>query len=192
MLRPIADALHHAHLSGVVHRDVKPENILLHRGGRAVLVDFGLALDPDEGKIRCAARPVVGTPLTMSPEQARGELVGPASDQFSLGTTLYHKLTGTWPFRGRTVPDVLRAIQLDAPLDPRRSNPGIPGPLSEVVLRCLEKDAAARFASMEELGSALDRALRPRVRLLRPPRTRRRRAISAAARGPRIHPEEIS
>ena len=178
-LRRIVDALGFAHEAGVVHRDVKPENVLLDRRGRTYLGDFGLALGPGEGAPRDAARPIVGTPLTMSPEQSRAESVGPASDIFSLGATLYQKLSGRWPFRGRTVIDVLHAIQHEDPEPLCSIAPGVPRSLEGIVSKCLEKSPERRFGSMVELGSALDRALGSGSH--RPARP-----------GPRIHPEEIS
>jgi len=189
-LRGVVDALEHAHALGVVHRDVKPENVLLDRRGRAFLADFGVAV---EARARHASAPVGGTPLTMSPEQARGERVGPASDLFSLGATLYRQLTGAWPFRGRTLADVLFAIQHEEPSAPRALAPHVPAALERVVLRCLEKDPAARFASMAALGQELDRFLAQRsffARLFSPLAGRSRRAASTQPRH-RIHPEEL-
>ncbi len=194
-LRGVVDALGRAHALGVVHRDVKPENVLLDRAGRAYLSDFGLALGPDEGRAR--VQPMAGTPLTMSPEQARGESVGPASDIFSLGVTLYRQLAGEWPFRGRTVADVLFAIRCEPPRPIRALEPAVPGALEAIVLRCLEKEPERRFRSMGELGEALDRFLerpsffaRLRARLDR--RRRRGRPIDLPFRSPRIHPEDLS
>jgi len=198
-LRPVVDALALAHARGIVHRDVKPENVLLDRAGRAYLTDFGLAFDPDEGPLPGApARPVAGTPLTMSPEQAAGVAVSPASDVFSLGSTLYRTLTGEWPFRGRTVSDVLHAILNHGARDPRALAPTIPRPLAAIVLRCLEKRPERRFGSMLELGDALDRFLAPRSVLARAGRLFLDRSDwgerreHSRFRGPRIHPEEIS
>jgi serine/threonine-protein kinase len=189
-LRPVAGALAFAHEHGIVHRDVKPENVLLDRRRRAYLTDFGLALDPDEGSPRSLARPVIGTPLTMSPEQARGEGGTPASDQFSFGVTFYRGLTGEWPFRGRTVPDVLHAIGADAPVAPRTLRPSVPRALDALVMKCLEKEPARRYASMTELGSALDRFSARNELLTRASSLFTR--SSSRVPGPRIHPEEVS
>ena len=192
-LRGVVDALGFAHEHGIVHRDVKPENVLLDRRGQAFLTDFGIALDPDEGASRDVARPVVGTPLTMSPEQARGEAVSPASDVFALGVTLYRQLTHEWPFRGRTVADVLHAIGHQAPRPPREVEPAVPRALEAIVLRCLEKERARRFGSMAELGRALDRFLARRSVFTRASALLRgRRRPQPNHPGPRIHPEEIS
>jgi serine/threonine protein kinase len=153
----VVDALAFTHQRGIVHRDVKPENILLDRRGRAYLADFGLALLPGEGPAR--ARPIAGTPLAMSPEQARGEELDLRSDLFSFGATLYQRLTGRWPFRGRTLADVLCALLSDAPEPLRAVSPEVPRALEAIVLRCLEKDRERRFSSAEELGTALRRYL---------------------------------
>jgi serine/threonine protein kinase len=227
-LRGVVDALAHAHDLGIVHGDVKPENVLLDRHGRARLCDFGVATmrsslhgaaydtphdpahDPAHGAAYGAAYDVArgtatgagrvaaraetfgGTPLAMSPEQARGEVLGPASDQFSLGVTLHRQLTGSWPFRGRTLGDVLCAIQRDDPPRLRALDPRVPAALERIVLRCLEKDPALRFPSMRALGRELDRFLGPRplpARLL-PALLRSIRRAPPACR-PRIHSEEL-
>ena len=158
-LRDVVDALGHAHARGVVHRDVKPENVLIDRSGRARLTDFGLALEPGEGNNRPGETPISGTPRSMSPEQSMGAPARPASDVFSFGVTLYHGLTRAWPFRGDTLTDLLRALREDQPEDPRVHAPELASDLVGVVLRCLRKDPAERFGSMEELGAALERAL---------------------------------
>lgn len=163
-LRSIVDALAHAHARGIVHRDVKPENVLLDGRGRAYLTDFGLALERGEGLTRPA---VAGTLQAMSPEQVRGAALGPPTDQFSLGVTFYRALTGAWPHRGRSVADVMQAIEHVAPAPPRALAAGIPAELERLVLRCLAKEPRARFASMEALGAALDRALARRRPLAR-------------------------
>jgi len=191
-LRGVVDALGHAHANGIVHRDVKPENLLLggalrHRGEagplRALLTDFGLACGSNEGSASMR-RPIVGTPLTMSPEQVDGRQVGPASDVFSLGVTFYRQLTGRWPFRGRTVIDVFDAIRqrepdaFEAGCAPRR--------LESIVRKALAKDPGERFGSMDEFGNALDRFLRSQSLFSIPAQWLR------SNRGqPRIHPEDV-
>ena len=188
VLRPVVSALEHAHALGIVHRDVKPENVLLDRRGRAFLGDFGLALDLEDD----ACTPLVaGTPLSMSPEQTRGEPARPASDVFSLGVTLYRQLTREWPFRGRTLADLLHAIAHATPRPPRELEPRVPGALEAIVLRCLAKEPERRFASMGELARAFDRVLEQRsflARLGRAPRTDAR----GSSHNRRIHPEDYS
>ena len=189
VLRPIVSALEHAHELGIVHRDIKPENVLLDRRARAYLCDFGLALDPEDDGL---APLVAGTPLSMSPEQTRGETPRAASDVFSLGVTLYRQLTHEWPFRGRTLADLLHAIRHATPRPPRALEPAIPRALETIVLRCLAKETAQRFGSMGELGRALDRFLERRsfLAFLRGPRPSPRQRSTFET--PRIHPEDDS
>jgi len=189
-LRGVVDALAHAHDRGVIHRDVKPENLLLTRAGgagRAVLCDFGLAMGPGEGS-PALRRPIVGTPLTMSPEQVDGAPLGPTSDVFSFGVTLYRLATGSWPFRGRTVFDVFDAIRRDEALPARALAPAVPRRLDAIVRKSLAKDPSARFASMHELGESLDRFLLARSLFALSPFRRRRPEARAAT--DRIHPED--
>lgn len=153
-VRPLVDALAHAHALGVVHRDIKPENILLDHGGRAYLTDFGLARDAlapevgDEG--------ILGTPLTMSPEQIRGGAADRRSDVFSLGVTLYRALTRRWPFQGQDLSALLDAVLHADPAPLQEHDASISASLASIVLRCVEKEPACRYQGMEELGRELD------------------------------------
>ncbi|MEZ4411512.1 MAG: protein kinase [Gemmatimonadales bacterium] len=155
VVREVAWALAYAHRQGVVHRDVKPENILLERdGGRAMVTDFGIAqvsgdaVDTPDGQ-------VVGTARSVSPEQAAGEPVDGRSDLYSLGVTAFLAATGEWPFEGESAAAVL-AQHLTQPVPPvLELRPDLPAPLAHAIERCLAKSPADRFASGEELAAAL-------------------------------------
>ena len=195
IIRQLAEAVQHAHDHGVVHRDLKPGNILLHHEGpasavepssgstlrgarlsgslppglRVQLTDFGLArLVTEEGLT--ATGEVMGTPSYMPPEQAVGnkKAVGPLVDVYSLGAVLYALLTGRPPFQAATPLEILRLVQDQEPVPPRRLSPGVPLDLEAVCLRCLEKDPTRRYASAAALAADLGRFLRGEPTQARP------------------------
>ncbi len=157
------DAVGEAHTLGIVHRDIKPANLFLTtapRGGeRLKVLDFGIAkmADPAGGGVDMTrTTAVLGTPLYMSPEQMRGARNADArSDVWALGVILYRMLTGRVPFSGSTITEVCSAVISDTPEPPRAVRPDLPAGLEAVILRCLEKNPAARFANAGELGAAL-------------------------------------
>jgi len=155
ILREVAWALAYAHGQGVVHRDVKPDNILLERaGGRAQVADFGIArLVQAPGVSGGGDGGLIGTPEYMSPEQAMGESIDGRSDLYSLGVVAYYALAGRLPFTSPTVAAILTQHLTKTP--PPLAVPGAPGQLVAAVERCLAKDPAQRFQSGEELAAAL-------------------------------------
>jgi len=168
IVRQISDALHAAHQVGVVHRDLKPGNVVLAegRGGvRAVVTDFGLARrekgeDP-RGITLTGAAGVVGTPAYLAPEQVEGKESTPAVDIYALGIVLYEMLTGTVPFLGdNALSTAVKRLQ-EAPLSPRVHVPGLAANWEAAILRCLARDPAARFATAPDLVEALTRTQAP-------------------------------
>ena len=179
--------MHFAHRSGVVHRDLKPRNILLDESGRPFVVDFGLAKSLEASQEVTMTEQLVGTPAYMSPEQAAHEPAGPASDVFSLGATLYEMITGRSPFCGDSLLDTLTMIRGSEPALPRSLNPRVPRGLELICLKCLAKSPDDRYASADELADDLRRFVRDEVLHVRPPRPiqrvwswmRRRPALTA-------------
>jgi serine/threonine protein kinase len=154
----ISAALTHAHSHGIVHRDVKPSNILMDEQGNSFLSDFGFAYVPDSG-ISLTGSLLIGTPAYMSPEQCRGEEVGPSSDEYSLGVVLYQLATGRLPFEGDT-PLAVVVKHASEPLPaPRGYNPNLPEPVEDVLIRALAKAPADRYASVSDLNAAFHQAL---------------------------------
>jgi WD40 repeat protein/predicted Ser/Thr protein kinase len=157
LLEPVARAVHHAHQSGILHRDLKPRNILLDADCRPYVTDFGLAKWLEAAQELTQTGEFLGTPAYMSPEQARSEVVSPASDVYSLGATLYEMLTGRPPFRAATAAETLRQIADNEPVPPRQLNAEVPRDLETICLKCLEKESAKRYATAEELAEELAR-----------------------------------
>lgn len=155
ILREVAWALAHAHAQGVVHRDVKPDNILLEAGtGRPLVTDFGIAHVGERAGLTTGAE-ILGTAEFMSPEQASGEAVDARSDIYSLGIVGHYMLSGKLPFEGATVAATLaRQITQAAPALAAVA-PETPAPLARAIDRCLEKDPAERFADGAELADAI-------------------------------------
>ncbi|MBN2218485.1 MAG: serine/threonine protein kinase [Pirellulales bacterium] len=156
--RAIAELHHH----GIVHRDLKPSNILLDAEGHPHVTDFGLAKIFESDATRTATGVIAGTPSYMSPEQAAGrnELVGPASDVYSLGAILYELLTGRPPFREPTPVETVLHVLSREPELPRRFNSKVPRALEQVCLKCLAKSPEARYGSADDLADDLDRFAR--------------------------------
>ena len=161
VLAPLADALDYAHGEGLVHRDVKPSNVLFTERGRLVLSDFGIARMVEGTTLLSHTGMIIGTPLYMSPEQADGQRVGPLSDQYSLGVVAYQMLTGRPPFIAET-PVALLVAHMHKPLPPpRRLNPALPERAEAALFKVLAKDPADRFASGVDFVTALQARERP-------------------------------
>src|SRR6266849_3619246 len=174
---PIHDALDHAHKAGLVHRDIKPDNIMLDTArGRPLLVDFGIArrLDSEAGAGLTQTGLVIGTPHYMSPEQALGDPnLGPRSDIYSLGCVLFQMVTGSPPFDGESSQQVVGKHIADPPPAASDVNPKVPRELSDIILRLLEKQPSDRFQSAGEVIAALESDQKPS--------TQRSRATAAQA-----------
>ena len=151
----VAEGLAAAHAQGLVHRDVKPANILLEKGvDRVMLTDFGLARAVDDGTLTRTGI-IAGTPQFMSPEQARGDAVDTASDLFSLGSVLYAMCTGRPPFRAETTYGILRRVTDDSPTAIPSLNPAIPVWLSGYIGQLMQKRSEQRLASAEMVAETL-------------------------------------
>ncbi len=159
LVETLAGAMAEAHRQGVVHRDLKPGNILLTPEGVPKVVDFGLAklVDVESGLTRTDS--ILGSPSYMAPEQAEGRTnqAGPAADVYALGAILYELLTGRPPFRGVTVLETLQQVKTAEPVPPSRLVPGLPRDAETIALECLQKDPAKRYESATALAEDLRR-----------------------------------
>jgi serine/threonine-protein kinase len=148
-------ALHFAHRRDVIHRDVKPHNIMVLRDGRVKVMDFGIARAGESEMTEAGS--IVGTAQYLSPEQARGQAVGPPSDLYSMGCVLYEMLTGRVPFTGDSAVAIAMKHVQEPPVPPRRIDPSIPPELEQVVMRAMAKDPMRRYQTAAEMGMDLDR-----------------------------------
>jgi tetratricopeptide (TPR) repeat protein len=163
IIRDVADALDYAHKQGLIHRDIKPDNILLGANNRPYLMDFGLAKElTGLDRSLTMSGTIIGTPDYMSPEQAIGDKksIDSRGDIFSLGATLYHSLTGHLPFRGKELYQLLDQVVNKDPIQPSRLVRNLPRDLETICLKCLEKEKDRRYQTSKALTDDLNRYLR--------------------------------
>jgi serine/threonine protein kinase len=188
----ILRGLQHAHEEGVVHRDVKPDNVLIAKGDEPKLLDFGLAIETETALQITKDGMVVGTPYYLAPEQARGQKATPLCDVYAAGVTLYYLLTGKRPFVGATALAVLNKHIHEPPVPPMKHKADIPKPLNDIVLKMMAKKPAERYQSAGAAADDLDAFLKGKEVQVRLPiqlpfgldrLTKKQRIIAAASAG---------
>ena len=156
----VSRALHYAHKMGIVHRDIKPPNIICTEEGTTKVTDFGIAhIDDPDGQQMTRAGEILGTPVYMAPEQILGQPVDGRTDLYSLGVILYELTTGQRPFQGENLAAVFRAITNDDPISPDQLNPDIPPALSRSILKAMARNPSDRFSSGHELADSITHSL---------------------------------
>ena len=170
LIATCARAVHYGHRRGVLHRDLKPGNLLLDAAGNPYVGDFGVAKRVDAAINQTHTGTIVGTPAYMAPEQAAGRTkeVTTAADVYSLGAILYEVLTGHPPFRADSLDELLRQVREDPPPRPRAVKPAIDPDLETICLKCLEKDRHQRYDSAEALAEELERYVAGEAIVARP------------------------
>jgi serine/threonine protein kinase len=157
----VAHALQYAHSRNVIHRDLKPQNIMLDRAGKPYLMDFGMARSTDNPSHMTSVGLAVGTPAYMAPEQAigRSSRVDRRSDLYSLGAVLYALVTGQPPFHAQTPMDTLKAVVNDQAAPPSQKAPSVRGPLEDLILKCMQKERNDRPQTAKQIADELERIL---------------------------------
>lgn len=156
-IETLARAIHFAHQHGIMHRDLKPGNIMLGKNGQPKIGDFGLAKQFEKEITHTRTGDILGTPTYMAPEQATGDskVIGPLSDVYALGVIFYEMLTGRPPFRGINTLETLKMICSKDPVSPRQLQPSIPRDLETICLKCMEKSPTRRYGSAADLAEDL-------------------------------------
>ena len=182
LLTAVADA----HRNGIIHRDIKPQNVMLDRDGNVKVTDFGIARAKDSGMTEVGS--VLGTAQYLAPEQAQGQQVDERSDLYSVGIVLYEMLTGTVPFKGDTAVTVALKHVNEAPAEPSQIVPGMPYALNQIVLKAIAKDRNARYQTAEEFARDLRSAQAggPLIAAAYDPSTEQTRVMSAPSGAPTV------
>lgn len=160
IFKQLADALSFAHRKGIIHRDVKPVNVLMDQGKRPILSDFGIAKVLEGTKELTRPGAGVGTPEYMSPEQCKGEMVDGRADIYAMGIMLFECLTGRTPFVGDNYPALAHSQIYEEPPDPRRFNPQLPPAVRDVMLIALQKKPEFRYQRANAMADALEQAVK--------------------------------
>jgi serine/threonine protein kinase len=163
IVRQICAGLREAHAQGVVHRDLKPQNIMIDAAGKVTLMDFGIARSVESGHTLTVG--VIGTPAYMAPEQAEGKPVDHRTDIYALGLVMYEIFTGSLAFSGETMVSVMMKQIMEAPRPPRELQPSLPPVLEAAILGCLAKNPDHRFASIADLEAVLGDLSSPTIKL---------------------------
>jgi serine/threonine protein kinase len=166
IVEQIGAALDYAHAHRMIHRDVKPSNILVDADGHALLTDFGIVKALEETNFQTTSGAVMGTPYYASPEQAESRPLDGRSDLYSLGIVAYELCTGKVPFIADSTPSLYYKIVHEPPHLPSETNPRAAGPIEQVLLKAIAKQADQRYQSGQELAGALRTAVRPQQRLI--------------------------
>ena len=182
IVRAVANALDHAHSAGIVHRDIKPGNVLLGRDGSVKLADLGIAKAVERTDITDTGT-VLGTPTYMAPEQLQGEKLGPAVDIYALAAMAFEMLTGRKARRGGTAVEIAHRVVNEPPPDPRDVNPAIPAPAADAICAGMAKDPAERPRSAVEFADRLEQGIGRATR-----RIERARPVAPVAVAPRTAP----